>query len=56
MRTLVCEGIEVFIVVENQLPFLGLEVFFLWDSSFNNLKRDGQVFPYRVDFSLRWIF
>ena len=56
MRTLVCEGIEAFIVVENRFPFLGLEVFSLWDSSFNNPKRDGQVFPCRVDFSLRQIF
>ena len=56
MRTLICEGIEAFIVEENQLPFLGLEVFSLWDSSFNNPKRDGQVFPCRVGFSLRRIF
>ena len=56
MRTLICEGIEAFIVEENRLPFLGLEVFSSWDSSSNNPKRDGQVFPCRVGFSLRRIF
>ena len=56
MRTLIFEGIEVFIVEENRLPFLGLEVFSLWDFSSNNPKRDGQVFPCRVGFSLRRIF
>ena len=50
MRTLIFEGIEVFIVEENRLPFLGLEVVSLWDSSSNNPKRDGQVFPCRVGF------
>ena len=56
MRTLIREGIEAFIVEESRLPFLGLEVFSLWDSSSNNPKRDGQTFPYRVGFSLRRIF
>ena len=56
MRTLICEDIEAFIVEENRLPFLGLEAFSLWDSSSNNPKREGQVFPCRVGFSLRRIF
>ena len=56
MRTLICEGIEAFIVEESRLLFLGLEVFSLWDSSSNNPKRDGQIFPCRVGFSLRQIF
>ena len=44
MRTLICEGIETFIVEESQLLFLGLEVFSAWDSSSNNPKHDGQIF------------
>ena len=56
MCTLICEGIEAFIVEESRLLFLGLEVFFLWDSSSNNPKCDGQIFPCRVGFSLRQIF
>ena len=56
MRTLICEGIEAFIVEESQFFFLGLEVFSFWDSSFSHPKRDGQIFPCRVGFSLRQIF
>ena len=56
MRTLICEGIEAFIVEESRLLFLGLEIFSLWDSTLSNPKRDGQAFPCRVGFSLRRIF
>ena len=53
MRTLICEGIEAFIIKESRLPFLGLEVFSLWDSSSNNPKCDGQIFPCRVGFFIK---
>ena len=32
MRTLVCEGIGVFIVVGYEYPLIGLEVFSFWES------------------------
>ena len=56
MRTLICEGIEAFIVVASRFFLLGVEVFSLWDSTLSNPKRDGQTFPCRVGFSLRQIF
>ena len=56
MCTLICKGIEAFIVVKSQFSLLGVEVFFLWDSTLSNPKRDGQTFPYRAGFSLRRIF
>ena len=33
MRTLICESIGAFIVVEGWAPFLDVEVFSLWESS-----------------------
>ena len=56
MHTFIREGIRAFIVVESRLFLLGVQVFFIWDSTSNNPKRDGQVFPCRVDFSRRRIF
>ena len=50
MRTFIREGIRAFIVVESRLFLLGVQVFSIWDSTSTNLKRDGQVFPCRVDF------
>ena len=47
MRTLICEGIRSFIVVESRLFLLGLEVFSIWDSTSNFSERGEQGFPYR---------
>ena len=56
MRTLICKGIEAFIVVESRLFLLEVEVFSLWDSTLSNPKRDGQTFPCGAGFSLKRIF
>ena len=47
MRTLICEGVRSFIVVESWLFLLGLEVFSMWDSTSNSFERGEQGFPYR---------
>ena len=47
MRTLICEGVRSFIVVESWLFLLGLEVFSMWDSTSNSSERGEQGFPYR---------
>ena len=44
MRTLICEGIRVFIVVESRLFLLGVEVFSLWDSTLSLSERGEQGF------------
>ena len=49
MRTLICEGIRVFIVVESRLFLLGLEAFSIWDSTSSLSERGEQGFPYRGD-------
>ena len=49
MRTLICEGIRAFIVVESRLFLLGVEVFSIWDSTSSLSERGEQGFPYRGD-------
>ena len=44
MRTLICEGVRSFIVVESWLFLLGLEVFSMWDSTSNSSERGEQGF------------
>ena len=46
MRTLICEGVRSFIVVESWLFLLGLEVFSMWDSTSNSSGRGEQGFPF----------
>ena len=45
MRTLICDGIEDFIVVGGWHFFLGVEVFFLIWILLISPKRDRQVMP-----------
>ena len=52
MRTLICEGIRAFIVVESRLFLLGVEVFSIWDSTSSLSERGEQGFPYRGDLFL----
>ena len=47
MRTLICEGIKVFIVVEGRLFLLGVGAFSIWDSTSSLSERGEQGFPYR---------
>ena len=44
MRTLICEGIRAFIVVESWLFLLGVEVFSIWDSTSSLSERGEQGF------------
>ena len=44
MRTLICEGIRAFIVVEGRLFLLGVEVFSIWDSTSSLSERGEQSF------------
>ena len=44
MRTLICECIRAFIVVESRLFLLGVEVFSLWDSTLSLSERVEQGF------------
>ena len=53
MRTLIREGIRAFIVVESRLFLLGVEVFYIWDSTSSLSERGEQGFPYRSIFSVR---
>ena len=49
MRTLICEGIRAFIVVENRLFLLDVQVYSIWDSTSSLSERSEQGFPYRGD-------
>ena len=49
MRTLICEGIRAFIVVENRLFLLDVQVYSIWDSTSSLSERGEQGFPYRGD-------
>ena len=49
MRTLICEGIEAFIVVESWPLLLGIEVFSSYESSWIALNMMDKTFPYRED-------
>ena len=55
MRTLICEGIRAFIVVESRLFLLGVEVFSIWDSTSSLSERGEQSFSLqrRSTFSVR---
>ena len=44
MRTLICEGIRAFIVVESRLFLLGVEAFSLWDFTLSLSERGEQGF------------
>ena len=44
MRTLICESIRAFIVVESRLFLLGVEIFSLWDSTLSLSERGEQGF------------
>ena len=46
MRTLICEGVRSFIVVESWLFLLGLQIFSMWDSTSNSSERGEQGFPF----------
>ena len=49
MRTLICEDIRAFIVVESRLFLLGVQVFSIWDSTSSLSEHGEQGFPYRED-------
>ena len=44
MRSLICESIRAFIVVESWFFLLGVEVFSLWDSTSSLSERGEQGF------------